>query len=61
MDQLATVLEIMQNVKTLDTNQKDSVMQYVKHMTSINSQNEDNYRKKAISEIRSALKQQASF
>lgn len=61
MDQLATVLEIMQNVRTLDTNQKNNVMQYVKDMTSRNVQNEDTYRKRAISEIRSALKQQASF
>lgn len=61
MDQLATVLEIMQNVRTLDTDQKNNVMQYVKHMSSLNNQTEENYRKKAISEIRSALKQQASF
>ncbi|MDW3211917.1 MAG: hypothetical protein ABJO02_10830 [Reichenbachiella sp.] len=61
MDQLATVLEIMQNVRTLDTDQKNNVMQYVKHMSSLNNQSEENYRKKAISEIRSALKQQASF
>ncbi|WP_422361496.1 hypothetical protein [Reichenbachiella sp.] len=61
MDQLATVLEIMQNVRTLDTDQKNNVMQYVKHMSSLNNQTEENYRKKAISEIRSALKKQASF
>ncbi len=61
MDQLATVLEIMQNVKSLDTNQKNSVIQYVKHMSTLNAQSEDSYRKRAISEIRSALKQQASF
>lgn len=61
MDQLATVLEIMQNVKALDTRQKNDVMQYVKRMTSLNQENEENYRKKAISEIRSALQQQASF
>lgn len=61
MDQLATVLEIMKNVKSLDINQKNNVMQYVKHMSSLNQQSEENYRKRAISEIRSALKQQASF
>ncbi|SMD33714.1 hypothetical protein SAMN04488029_1625 [Reichenbachiella faecimaris] len=61
MDQLATVLEIMQNVRTLDTDQKNNVMQYVKHMSSLNNQPEENYRKKAISEIRSALNQQTSF
>lgn len=61
MDQLATVLEIMQDVRTLDTNQKNDVMQYVKHMTSLNQQTEETYRKKAISEIRTALKQQAAF
>lgn len=61
MDQLATVLEIMHNVRTLDTDQKNNVMQYVKHMSSLNNQSEENYRKKAISEIRSALKHQASF
>ncbi|WP_420582233.1 hypothetical protein [Reichenbachiella sp.] len=61
MDQLATVLEIMQNVRSLDTDQKNNVMQYVKDMSSMNNQTEENYRKKAISEIRSALKQQASF
>lgn len=61
MEQLATVLEIMQNVRSLDNDQKENVMQYVKRMSSQNQINEENYRKKAISEIRSALKQQASF
>lgn len=61
MDQLATVLEIMQNVKSLDTDQKNNVMQYVKQMSLQNQQTEDSYRKRAISEIRSALLQQSTF
>ncbi|UXX79726.1 hypothetical protein N7E81_01195 [Reichenbachiella carrageenanivorans] len=61
MDQLATVLEIMQNVKSLDTDQKNNVMQYVKQMSLQNQQTEDSYRKRAISEIRSALQQQSAF
>lgn len=61
MDQLSTVLEIMQNVRALDTDQKNNVMQYVKHMSSLNQNTEETYRKRALSEIRSALKQQASF
>ena len=61
MDQLATVLEIMQNVRTLDTVQKNNVMQYVKQMSSLNQNTEEAYRKRAICEIRSALKQKASF
>lgn len=61
MDQLATVLEIMQSVKTLDHDQKNNVMQYVKQMSSLNEQREESYRKKAISEIRTALKKQSAF
>lgn len=61
MDQLATVLEIMQNVKTLDHSQKNNVMQYVKQMSLLNKDSEESYRKKAISEIRSALKKQSIF
>ncbi|MEO9806293.1 MAG: hypothetical protein ABJF04_23740 [Reichenbachiella sp.] len=61
MDQLATVLEIMQSVKSLDTDQKNNVMDYVKQMSSLNEQNKESYRKRAISEIRSALKKQSTF
>lgn len=61
MDQLATVLEIMQNVRTLNIDQKNNVMEYVKQMSSLNAETKESYRKKALTEIRTALKQQASF
>lgn len=61
MDQLATVLEIMQNVRTLNTDQRDNVMQYVKQMSSLNEQTQESYRKKAISEIRQALVKESAF
>lgn len=61
MDQLTTVLEIIQNVKKLSHDQKNNVMEYVKRMSSTNKETEDHYRKRAISEIRSALVKQAAF
>jgi hypothetical protein len=62
MDQLATVLEIMQDVRTLDTEQKTNVMQYIKGISSVNaSKHDDSYRKRAIREIRSAFSRQAQF
>ncbi|MEO9966470.1 MAG: hypothetical protein ABJF11_11810 [Reichenbachiella sp.] len=61
MDQLATVLEIMQSVKSLDKDQKNNVMEYVKQMSSLNEQTQESYRKKAIREIRTALVKQSAF
>lgn len=61
MDQLAEVLEIMQNVKTLNTDQRDNVMQYVRQMSSRNEQTQESYRKKALNEIRLALKKESAF
>lgn len=61
MDQLATVLEIMQNVRSLDHDQKHNVMQYVKQMSSLNTESKETYRKRALNEIRNALRQQTSF
>lgn len=61
MDQLTTVLEIIQSVKMLDLDQKNSIMEYVKKMSSAKKQTEESYRKRAISEIRSALITQTAF
>lgn len=62
MDQLTTVLEIIEDVKTLNVEQKNSVMEYIKGLstrkaTSLNG----SYRKQAINEIRAAFTMQAQF